>query len=136
IAPKLRRRARRFTNAILPHRTPVVNRNSWVRGAVSFRRWLGCAQKVIARVRPRRARRGALAAAHLASALGCPGWTDARIPPQPSPPRATGLSFGERLRSERPRPTDADIVEGAGHVGGCSTKEVLWPGLRSLTDCA
>src|ERR1041385_3489846 len=33
------------------------------------------------------------------------------------PPRATGLSLGERLRWERTGPTDADIVEGADQRG-------------------
>jgi hypothetical protein len=54
-----------------------------------------------------------------------PGWTDARILPQRRPPHATGLSFGERRRSERTGPTDADIVEGAGQ--GCvHNRIVLW----------
>src|ERR1044072_4874069 len=102
-----------FTNAILPHRTAVVNRTSWVRGAVSFRRRLGCAQKVIARVRPSAARRGALNRAHLAPALCCPRGPMLGSHQRRRPPHATGLSLGECLQSERTVPTDAGIVEGA-----------------------
>jgi hypothetical protein len=36
-----------FTNAILPHRTPAVNRSSWWGGAASFRRMLGGCLKAL-----------------------------------------------------------------------------------------
>src|ERR1044072_3613756 len=102
-----------FTNAILPHRTAAVNRVSWVRGAVSFTRSLGCAQKVIARVRPRRAPRGALAAARLGAGVVMPGWTDARIPPAPPPPARHGTFIGQAPpdRTET-SPHDTSAVSG------------------------
>jgi len=50
-------------------------------------------------------------------------------------PRTTGLSFGSRLRSNRTSPTDASCDIEADHVGS-QQKELLWGGMRSLTDRA
>ena len=73
-------------------------------GAVSFKRLLGCAPQVIARVRPLRALEEH--SPYPALRQNCDAeWTEApNLRIRRRAPHATGLSLGKRLRSEPNRP--------------------------------
>src|SRR6266576_3423612 len=81
-------------------------------GAASFKRWLGCAPQVIARVRPPQELRGALTVAYLL--WNCEAeWAAARDSPHAPRPKRNGTFIWKALwnRTEPPRrmpPSDSE----------------------------
>src|SRR5213078_1301661 len=102
-----------FTNGILLHRASGRPPDLLTTGAASFKRWLGCAPQVIARVLPFRGAQGALTAAGTVMPSGPTLGTH-----QPHrPPHTTGLSVDRAFGWKRTAPTDAGLDDGADHVG-------------------
>src|SRR6266576_7296101 len=101
-----------FTNRILQHRRQNVSPDSLRRGAGSFKRMLGCAPQVIARVRPPQELRVALTVADLP--WNCePEWTAARDSPRAPRPKRNGTFIWKALqnRTEPPRRMPASDSE-------------------------
>src|SRR6266513_1131862 len=98
-------------------------------GAASFKRWLGCAPQVIARVRPRQELRAALTVAYLP--WNCEAeWTAARDSPRGPRPKRNGTFIWKALRIE-PNHPDGCRPQTRSRPGGCSQKDLLWGELRS-----
>src|SRR5881396_1796417 len=114
-----------FTNGILLHGASERPTDLLRTGAASFKRWLGCAPQVIARV-PFPS--GSTGSTH----RPCPG-TGIVMPDGPllrthrprRARRATGPSLGKRLESNRTGPTDAGSGINTDQVG-FHKRIVLW----------